>query len=82
MEQDAVHRNPFSVTDEDGNVLGGVEMYQVDSGQGGVADSGNSYNPNHSIEFGTGPGKLALQTDHHPIAARLRVFTAGQADDR
>ena len=81
--QDNDKENPFAVRDAEGKVLGGVEMFHFDSsGAGGVPDSGLNYNPNYSVGAGTGPGRAALQTDHRPILARLRVLTPGTSLDR
>jgi hypothetical protein len=80
--QDNAEENPFAVRDPSGNVLGGIEMFHDDSGNGGIPNAGMSYNPNYSVGAGTGPGRAALQTDHRPILARLRVMTPGTATDR
>ena len=82
QDNDKNKENPFAVLDASGNVLGGVEMYHDESGNGGVPNSGTNYNPNRSVGAGTGPGRAALQTDHRPILARLRVLTPGTANDR
>jgi hypothetical protein len=80
--QDNDKENPFAVRDPSGNVLGGVEMFHDESGNGGIPNTGMSYNPNYSVGAGTGPGRAALQTDHRPILARLRVMTPGTTTDR
>jgi hypothetical protein len=81
--QDNAHSSPFSVRDDSGAVLGGIEMYQSESGEGGVPNTEGNYRPNYGIGgFSTTPGAPALMTDHRPIAARLRLFTAGTSDDR
>jgi hypothetical protein len=87
--QDNNKPGPFAVRDVNGDPLGGVEMYEWNSTactpgdiKGGVPDSGTNYNPNYNVGAGVGPGRAALITDHRPIAARLRIFTPGDAGDR
>jgi hypothetical protein len=87
--QDSNKPSPFAVLNDDGTVRGGVEMFEWNSTactpgdvKGGVPDSGTNYSPNYDVGAGTGPGRAALITDHRPIAARLRIFTPGDAGDR
>jgi hypothetical protein len=40
-----------------------------------VANSGFNYTPGWDLSFGIGSGAPALQTDHQPVLARIRVYT-------
>jgi hypothetical protein len=80
--QDNNKPNPFAVRDDNGNVLGGVEMYHAESttGEAGIPNSGNNYNPSYDVGGGTGPGRPAFVTDHRPIMTRLRLLSTGVGD--
>lgn len=44
-----------------------------DSDEAGY-EAGKSYQPNHNVGCGTQPGDAALNTDHRPVGARLRIW--------